>query len=271
MQTMTPTVKDIPYAAVGGKPLLLDLYLPRGVTRPCLVVWLHGGAWQFGTKDDVRTDLVEAGYALASVDFRQASEAAFPAQIHDIKAAVRFLRARAVDYGYRSDRIALWGASSGGHLAALAGVTRGNGALEGNIGDHPDQDAGVQAVIDFYGPTNLTTILEQSTPHGLSVRIPALTLLLGGPMSDAAVRDLARLASPVLHVDKNAPPLLMIHGVQDNQVPVNQSLELQGAYAARGLDVQLELIQGAGHMDEIYYERKNIEIVAAFLERVLKN
>ena len=271
MQTMTPSFKDIPYAVVDGKRLLLDLYLPEAVSDPCLVAWLHGGAWQFGSKNDVRTDLIKAGYAMASVDFRQAGEGVFPAQVHDIKAAIRFLRAHAGDYGYRPDRIALWGASSGGHLAALVGVTRGNEILEGKVGDDPDEDAGVQAVIDFYGPTNLLTILEQSTPHGLGVRVPALTLLLGGSMSDAAVRDLARLASPVFHVDKNAPPLLMMHGVQDNQVPVNQSLELQGAYAARGLDVQLELVQGAGHMDEVYYQPAAMEIVAGFLSRVLND
>ena len=145
--------------------------------------------------------LVEAGYTVASVDYRLSSVAPFPAQVHDIKAAIRFLRARAPRYGYRADRIAIAGASAGGHLAALVGTTNGSDELEGTIGDHLEQSSDVQAVVDYFGPTNFMTILSQSTAHGLDVRVPALQQLLGGQPDDKP--ELARLASPVNHVDAN--------------------------------------------------------------------
>lgn len=262
--------KEIPYAGVDGVELLLDLYLPAGTARPPLVVWIHGGAWQFGSRAAPPLGPVSAGYALASVDFRQASTALFPAQIHDIRAAIRYLRARAREYGYTADRIAVWGASSGGHLAALTGVSREGDRLEGRVGGYTAVDSSVQAVIDFFGPANLLTILDQSTPHGLEVRIPALTRLLGGALDEPEIRQRAQLASPVHHVHPGSPPLLMLHGVQDNQVPVNQSLELDLAYRRLGLDSQLVLLPDAGHMDDVYYEAGCMETVIAFLDRVLK-
>src|SRR5262249_41616436 len=152
----------------------------------------------------------------------------------------RFLRGRQKELGIDATKIVIAGASAGGHLAALVGVTSGQAELEGNIGSYPQESSAVQGIISFYGGSNLTTILDQSTPHGLSVRVPALELLLGGQPS--AKPELARLASPVFHVDKNDPPLLLIHGDQDPQMPVNQALELQGAYEAAGCKVRLEII-----------------------------
>jgi len=269
-QTMTMAIKDIEYARISGKSLTLDLYLPRDKASAPLVVWIPGGAWQFGSKLKVWPSLVEHGFTLASIDIRQAPVANVLAQVHDIKAAIRFLRANAKEYGYRGDRIAVWGMSSGGHLAALVGTSNGNQQLEGAVGNVTNEDSSVQAIVDFYGPTDLLTILPQSTPHGLSVRIPALKALLGKPVDDPSVRELAKLASPVYQVDKGDPPLLIMHGVQDNQVPVNQSLELQGAYQALGMDVELHLVQQAGHMDEVYYNPDYTEILARFLSRVLQ-
>ena len=132
-----------------------------------------------GTKADVPSEFVENGIASASVDFRQSTEARFPAMVHDIKAAIRFLRANAPEYGYRADRIAIAGASSGAHLAALVGVTNGNKELEGTLALR-QQSSAVQAIVSYYGASNLTTILTQSTPYGLGVRKPALQRLLGG-------------------------------------------------------------------------------------------
>jgi len=261
---MAVELKAVPYARVDSRDLLLDLYLPDGVENPPLIVWIHGGAWQYGSRADPPLGPVAAGYALASVDFRQAGEAPFPAQLHDIKAAIRFLRARAGQYGYHPARLAVWGASSGGHLAALAGASNGDPELEGRVGD-----SSVQAIIDYFGPTNLLTILDQSTPHGLEVRVPALALLLGGALDDPVVRRLARQASPVHRVNASCPPLLMLHGVQDNQVPVNQSIELNLAWRECGLDSQLLFVPGAGHMDGVYYDSRYMETVTAFLARVL--
>src|SRR5580698_8776289 len=118
-------VTDLVYATVGGKPLRLDLHLPAGVRHPPLLIFVHGGAWTTGSKTQYPTFLMDRGFAVASLDFRSSNDAPFPADVFDIKAGIRYLRAKAQVYGYRTDRIAIVGASSGGHLAALVGVTNG--------------------------------------------------------------------------------------------------------------------------------------------------
>lgn len=143
-------------------------------------MWVHGGAWRQGTKATYPTRMVPKGIAVASLDFRLSTEARFPAMVHDIKAAIRFLRANATRYGYRGDRLVIGGDSSGGHLATLVGVTAGVPELEGVVGEFRGVSSAVQGIIDYYGATNLTSILTQSTPFGLGVREPALDLLLGG-------------------------------------------------------------------------------------------
>lgn len=268
LQAAAPRViADIPYATVDGKTLALDLYVPDGVANPPLLVWTHGGAWRSGSKSSVPKGLVSAGFAVASLDFRMSTEARFPAMIHDIKGAVRFLRASAARYGYRPDRIAIGGDSSGGHLAALVGVTAGVKDLEGTVGGHLDQSSAVQAILDFYGASNLTTILAQSTPFGLGVRKPALDLLLGAQPEDTPA--LARLASPVFHVDRADPPLLLFHGDQDPQMPINQSHELQGAYEKLGLDVSLVVVHGSAHGGEAFYTGQHLATAMTFLTRTV--
>jgi acetyl esterase/lipase len=259
--------KDVVYANVAGKPLAMDIYLPANSKSPPLVVWVHGGAWYLYDKKQYPKSLVAAGFAVASLDFRQSTEARFPAQVFDIKAGVRFLRAKAGDYGYRIDRIAIAGASSGGHLAAMVGLTNGSKELEGSIGDYQTESSQVQAIVDYFGASNLTTILAQSTPYGLGVRQPALDKLLGGQPD--AVAELARLASPVLHVDRNDPPLLLLHGDQDPQMPINQSHELQGAYEKLGLDVQLVVVHGAAHAGAVFYEGEQLKRAVEFLQRTI--
>lgn len=266
----TREVRDLVYAMVEGLELGLDLYLPAGVANPPLVVWVHGGAWQSGTKSPAPMEFVQNGFATASLDFRQSTQARFPAQIHDIKAAIRFLRAEAENYGYRTDRIAIAGSSSGGHLATLVGVTNGHPDLEGRVGGHFDQSSSVQAIVDYYGATNLTSILAQSTPFGLGVREPALRLLLGAlpAESDEAMR-LARLASPVLHIDSGDPPLHILHGDQDPQMPINQSHEIHGAYLQAGLDATLDVVHGSAHGGGAFMSGERLERALAFLRRTI--
>ncbi|MFN4257846.1 MAG: alpha/beta hydrolase fold domain-containing protein [Gemmataceae bacterium] len=262
-------LRDIEYARVGDERLLLDLYLPATAGKPPLIVWVHGGAWRAGSKKDMPLSaLLDHGYAIASVDYRLSATAPFPAQVHDIKAAIRYLRAQAASHGYDATRVAIAGASAGGHLAALVGVSNGHAELEGEVGPHRDQSSDVQAIVDYFGPTNLTTILAQSTPHGLKVRVPALQLLLRGQPDQ--VPDLARLASPVYHVDKSDPPLLMIHGDQDPQVPINQAHELHGAYKQHRLPATLEVIHGGAHGGKPFYDAERTRVVREFLDRYLR-
>jgi len=229
---------------------------------------VHGGAWRTGTKESPRAAVfLDHGYAVASLDFHLSGEAPFPTQVHDIKAGIRFLRSHATEYGYRADRLAIMGASSGGHLAALVGVTNGVSDLEGSIGDHLETSSDVQAIVSYFGASNLTTILSQSTPHGLRVREPALELFLGD-LPEAAP-EIAKRASPVFHVDPEDPPMLLVHGDQDPQMPINQSHELDGAYQALGLDVTFDVVHGAGHGRGPFWEGEHLERALAFLDRTI--
>ncbi len=259
-----PVHQDTPYATIDGTTLKLDLIMPPRAVKPKLIVWVHGGAWRGGSKSDVPIrGLVDEGFAIASVDYRLSPVARFPAQVHDIKAAIRFLRARRDEYGYDADHITIAGSSAGGHLAALVGVTNGHKELEGKVGEHLDQSSAVQSIVSFYGMSNLTTILDQSTPHGLKVRVPALELLLGGPKSERT--ELARLASPVFHVDGNDPPLLLLHGDQDPQAPINQSHELEGRYEACGLTCRFVVIHGGKHGGAEFFDVQRLAIMREFL------
>lgn len=263
-------VRDVPniaYAQVDGRTLALDLHLPAGVKQPPLVVFLHGGAWRAGDKSEYPKFLVQRGYAVASVDFRSSNEARFPAQMHDIKAAIRLLRAQAKQYGYRADRIAVAGSSSGAHLAALVATSDGVAELEGNEGEHVRESSAVQAVISWFGASNFTTILAQSTPFGLNVREPALKQLLGGTPEEQPA--LAKLASPVTHVDAKDPPALLLHGDQDRQMPVNQTLELEAAYKRARVPVELVIVDGAGHGGDAFYTGDPGERAIAFLGRTI--
>ena len=259
-------LRDIEYARAGEQVLKLDVYRPDGKIRTPLIVWVHGGAWRSGSKKEMPLGkLVEEGYAVASVDYRLSTQAKFPAQIHDIKAAIRFLRVQGQQWGLLPKKIVIAGDSAGGHLAALVGVSNGSAELEGTIGNDRKESSDVQGIISFYGAANLTTILNQSTPHGLDVRVPALDLLLGGQPTD--VPELARLASPVFHVDANDPPLLLLHGDQDPQMPINQSHELCGAYEKVKAPVEFMVVHGAAHGGAAFYDPDRIAIVKAFLRR----
>lgn len=259
--------RDIPYATVAGQTLGLDLHLPAGIKQPPLVIYVHGGAWNAGNKTAYPAFLVESGFAVASLDFRSTDVAPFPANVHDIKAAIRFLRAKSRVYGYRADRIAITGASSGGHLAALVGVSGGAPLLEGDEGDYPRESSDVQAIVSWFGASNLTTILAQSTPFGVEVREPALKRLLGD-LPDKRP-EVARLASPVFHVDAKDPPLLMLHGDQDRQMPINQLHELDGAYAKAGLRSETLVLHGVGHDGGPFFQGAPAARVVAFLKRTI--
>ncbi len=262
--------RDLVFAKAGGQELKLDLYLPDNGAKPAgLIVWVHGGAWRAGSRESVDVKgLTKFGWAIASVDYRLSTVARFPAQVHDIKAAIRYLRANAAGLGFPADRFVVGGSSAGAHLAALVGVSNGNPALEGSVGNNPGVSSDVQAILDLYGASDLTTILGQSTPHGLAVRVPALDLLLGG--QPAAVPELARLASPVLQLDAHDPPLFLLHGDQDPQMPPEQSRQFAAAYEKLGLPVHFELVPGAKHGGPEFTTEARLRAMDAWLRAQLR-
>lgn len=264
----TPAYQDIIYASPQGMDLGLDIYLSENISSPPLVVQVHGGAWRFGNKEGgVPLDYVNNGYAVASLDFRQSTDAPYPAMIHDIKAAIRFLRANASQYGFDASRIAITGQSSGAHLALAVGVSNGHPELEGNLGNHLDTSSDVQSILSYFAASDLTTILSQSTPFGLNVRQPALELLLGSLPEEN--EELAKLASPYYLVDANDPPLLLLHGDRDPQMPINQSLQMFGAYKDKGLDVTFDPVHGAVHGGPGFYDEEHLATALAFLNRTI--
>ncbi len=264
-----PTHRDLEYAHVAEHHLLLDLYLPPQSPKPVpLVVGIHGGAWRAGAKDSVPVERwLQQGFAIASVEYRLSPVAKFPAQIHDIKAAIRWLRGNSKTYGLDSDRFVIAGSSAGGHLAALVGVSNGVATLEGDLGDFQSTSSNVQAIVSFFGASNLASILSQSTPHGLSVRVPALELLLGGQPDQKP--ELAKLASPVTHIDATDPPLWLIHGDADPQMPIEQSHELQQRYMDLKLNVDFEIVKGGKHGGDGFFGNEQLDRVAKEVKAAL--
>lgn len=259
---------DLEYARVDGHSLKLDLYPAAERGKP-LLVYVHGGAWRGGSKANPPIlALQQQGFAIASVDYRLSTQAHFPAQVHDIKAAIRFLRATSETYGYDAGRIGIVGSSAGGHLAALVGVTNRHKELEGSVGEHLAESSDVQCIVSLYGASNLQSILDQSTEFGRNMRAPALQLLLGGQPSEKPA--LANLASPVAHIDKDDPPLLLIHGDADPQMPPQQSFEFERAYKAMGLSVKYVRIAGAKHGGAEFYDEERTALMVEFLKSSLQ-
>src|SRR3990172_320618 len=214
------------------RPLHLDLRLPSGTPPFPVVVWVHGGAWQGGNKSLSRGHHAlqqrDRGYAVASIEYRLSGEAIFPAQIQDCKAAIRWLRANAVRYGLDPGRIAAWGSSAGGHLVALLGTAAGVADLQDPVQGNASQTDVVQAVVDWYGPTDF-----QQLSGGHHDTDSPESRLLGGDIDDCPER--VALASPLTYVDPGDPPFLIQHGSRDGTVDPNQSALLHAALLAAGV------------------------------------
>lgn len=271
-QNGAQVIRNIEYARVDGKTLLLDLYLPAAsATELPVIVWVHGGGWASGDKGNGghAARLTERGYAVASINYRLSWEDRFPAQIEDCKAAIRWLRANAPRYNLDSDRVGVWGSSAGGHLAALLGTSSGVQELEGNLGNQ-DQSSRVQAVIDWYGPADLLKMQAESLQCSVVDHNSPLspeTLLLGCPMP--LCPDRARRASPVTYATADDPPFLIMHGTNDCLVPPLQSRDLQEALNRVGVETTLKFIEGAGHGGDEFETAENQKLVNDFLDRHL--
>jgi acetyl esterase/lipase len=238
---------DIVYASPGNIAQTLDIYVPTGLAAPPpLVIYIHGGAWQGGSKDHPMVlGLTREGFALASINYRLSQVAIWPAQIYDCKAAVRWVRAHAAEYGFNPDKIGAAGASAGGHLVALLGTTANRPELEGNEGN-PGVSSRVQAVVDFFGPADFPNWNKgNANPVADETLDDPVARLLGGTVT--ANPEKARAASPITYVNAQACPFFIAHGDQDPLVPLQQSIELNDALQKAGVPSTLYVVKGGGH------------------------
>jgi len=242
-----PTFSNIEYDRVDDISLLLDLYLPERAEAPVpAVVWVHGGGWNSGDKVDdfLPLHLANSDFALVSINYRLSGEAIFPANVEDCKTAVRWLRANAGKYNLDPDRFGLVGASAGGHLVALLGLTGDVSELNGNRA-YPDHSSAVQAVCDFCGPTDLRRMGIHEHKDQSPVLYELTSEYLGGPVEERM--ELAWQASPLRYVKGKCPPFLIIHGEADDIVPVEEAHLLHDTMVKEGHDLKLIIREGIGH------------------------
>jgi acetyl esterase/lipase len=291
-------MRTLTYASPGGADLVLDLYVPaKPVRRPApVILFVHGGGWSSGTRTtgpDFRRYFAQDGFAMAAIEYRLTPSITFPANVEDVKTAVRWLKANAAANAIDPDRICLWGTSAGGHLAAVAALAPA-GTFEGS--GNLNQTSAVRCVLDAYGPTEFARMDAQAQAERETLQTPIVTINVGGrageragaapaarggpsgggragvPHDDPAspesrllgaplqtVPDRVRAASPITYVTKDAPPFLIMHGLADGSVPHGQSVLLYEALKAAGADVTLRLIDGLPHT---FFNRADLDDTA---------
>ncbi len=243
--------RDIVYSRLGERELKLDVYRPGKAEGPLpVVMWIHGGGWKGGSKGSGgrARGMVARGYAIVDVEYRLSGEALFPAQIVDCKTAVRWVRANAEKYGFDPDRIGAWGTSAGGHLVALMGTSGGVEEFESK--EHAGHSSRVQAVCDWFGPTDLLQMdahmLEGSRLGHDDADSPE-SRLVGGPIQEEPYRSICKKVNPITYVTKDDPPFLIVHGDRDMLVPHHQSQILHEALRKAKVKTTYRLVKGAGH------------------------
>lgn len=234
--------RDVTYGTVDGVPLKMDVYYPRVTQAPApAIVYIHGGGWYTGDKTggagfSTIPELAAHGYLVASIDYRLAPRYAFPAQIEDVKGAIRHLRASAGSYNIDPERIGVLGDSAGGHLAALAGVTDDGSGFDVR-GANLEQSSRVQAVVDMFGPADLALFYREN--YSLHIQHVFGT--------DDPLSPVIKKASPVSYVSADDPPFFILHGDSDAVVPLDQSLILYRYLKAAGVPADLTIIDHCGH------------------------
>jgi acetyl esterase/lipase len=264
--TSVRELRDIPYVTKGHERQRLDLYVPPQTEglKP-VIVWIHGGAWEAGSKANCPAKGMPAkGYVVASVGYRLSQHAVFPAQIEDCKAAIRWLRAHAAEYQIDPDRIGLLGESAGGHLVALLGTT--GSIRDFDVGENLKQSSRVQCVIDWYGPTDFLHYGDPSEARLDTTRSP-VTRLLGGTVVEKP--ELAKRASPIYYVKEDAAPFLIMQGDKDPLVPLQQSESLHAALQKAKVESVLKVYPGAGHGGAQFGSPDSLKLMVDFMDQHL--
>ena len=261
---------DIPYTTSGIPEQSLDIIRlahPDGQGRP-LIIYLHDGAWQKGDKTDGNEDLaafVRSGnYVAASINYRLTNNAAWPAQLHDCKAAIRWLRAHAQQYGIDSERIAVWGKSAGAYLALMLGATATNPAFKGIVGQHHNFSAKISAVVNCAGIVDFNSLPAQPSSVDHTTADSPEGRLLGGALSKFIYA--AKDASPRQYINSKMPPVLSIHSENDDIIPYAQSEQLHQQLQACGVPNILIPVHKAKHGE---YPKEMLLRIEAFLNREL--
>ncbi len=262
-------LRDLDYAGLNLPRQKLDLYLPeKPADKPLpLIVYIHGGGWEAGDKADTGLlfELIKnGGWAGASIGYRLSQDQIWPAQIHDVKAALRWLGAHAQDHGIDPARIGLIGISAGGHLVSLLGTSQGVTELEGKVGKAGDSPT-IACVVNFCGPANFITFPGKGSIIDPERPGTAIFKLFGGPMSQHLAE--ATAASPVTYVSKDDPPFMHIHGTSDNLVPYSQAQEFDAALGKAGVPSILLTGEGGPH---VFFSRDLVKKVGTFFNDVLQ-
>ena len=264
--TPVKVTRDLVFADIDGQKLKLDLYLPDTKEPAPLVVWIHGGGWRAGSKNKVPlVEVTKHGFAIASISYRFTDTSIFPAQIHDCKGAVRWLRTNADRLGYNADWIAVAGSSAGGHLALLMGTSGGVKELEGDVGGNIDQSSSVQAVIDYFGPSDFV-LRGKTQPIRAYTALSGSFALMGGTIGQRLDSKTEAFASPATYVSADDPPLLIFQGKADSTVLLDQSEHIAKLYADTGLKAQLVVLEKAGHGGKVFFQGENFEHAMQFLK-----
>ncbi|MBZ0286411.1 MAG: alpha/beta hydrolase [Anaerolineae bacterium] len=240
-------IDNIEYGRTGGRALFATLYRPAQTPALPAVVWIHGGAWQSGDRyqdEELCQQIARYGFACLSIDYRLSGEAIFPAAIRDCKCAVRYLRANAASLGIIPEQIGAWGASAGAHLAVLLGTSAGVPELEGD-GGWAGYSSAVQAVCDWFGPTDFLRMSDFPSVIDHDAADAPESLFVGGKIQEYPER--VQKANPITYISASTPPVMIVHGKQDQIVPFNQSELLVAALVAQGIEAEFIPLENAGH------------------------
>jgi acetyl esterase/lipase len=260
----------------------VDVYTPKAVAPFPVVVLIHGGGWVQGDKMEYKTSikteaLLARGYAVVAVNYRLSGVAKFPAQIQDVKAAVRWIRANAATYKFNPDKIGAWGTSAGGHLTALLATSSGINALEDLTQGDATKSSTIQAAVDWFGPTDLLqmdaqTIAQSCGANNATHNGPNSpeSSLMGYPIQTQP--NLVQLANPITYVTSNDPPMYIAHGLGDCTVPRAQGQILYDALlAAKGAtDIRLNMLSASGHGTGQFEDIATVNLMVDFLDKYLK-